>query len=95
MAVCTSDRCSPCALTGENNPSPLTIVRSTSIGHADLGTFCIELMSGSGSERRVAQLATQRFELDTVRKMAVQQQVHDFFERCVRREIVDVVTAIG
>jgi hypothetical protein len=31
---------------------PRTIVRSTSIGQAVFGTFCIALMSGSGSERR-------------------------------------------
>ena len=52
IAVCTSDRCSPRAFTGEKRPSPLTMVRSTSIGHAVLGTFCIALISGSGSERR-------------------------------------------
>ena len=52
IAVWTSERCSPWALTGEKRPRPLTTVRSTSIGQAVFGTFCIELMSGSGNERR-------------------------------------------
>ena len=95
IAVCTSERCSPCALTGEKRPSPLTTVRSTSIGHAVFGTFCIALTSGSGSARRDAELALEHFELVPIRQMTVEQEVDDLFERRVRREIVDVVTAIG
>ncbi len=41
------------------------------------------------------ELALERFELMAIGQMAVEQQVNDFFERRVRREIVDVVSAIG
>ena len=54
IAVWTSETCSPLLFTGEKSASPLTIVRKTSIGHADFGTFCIAATSGSGSVRREA-----------------------------------------
>ena len=38
-------------------PSPLTTVRSTSIGHAVFGTLCIASINGPGSARRDAEFA--------------------------------------
>ena len=93
--MCTSERCSPWALTGEKRPRPLTTVRSTSIGHAVFGTFCIALIRGSGSDRREPSSRLSVSSSMAVRQMAVKQKMNDFFERRVGREVVDVVATIG
>ncbi len=90
-----SETCSPWVLTGTKSARPLTIVRSTSIGHAVLGTFCIAVTSGSGSERREAEFAFECIELAACREVSEEQQMGNFFERRVGRKIVDVVAAIG
>ena len=48
-----------------------------------------------GKRAAGAELALEDFELVPVRKMTVEQEMDDLFERRVRREIVDVVAAIG
>ncbi len=48
-----------------------------------------------GQRTAGADLALERFELVAVRQRAVEQEVDDFLERRIRREVVDVVTAIG
>ena len=42
-----------------------------------------------------AQLPFERLELGSIRQPAVQQQMHDFFERRIGYEIVDIVSSIG
>ena len=71
-AMCTSETCSPRVSTGEKSASPLTIVRSTSIGHAVFGTFCIAVINGSGSERREPNSRLSASSSSSVRQIAVQ-----------------------
>ena len=58
------------------------------------GSARISRRTGSGSGRAGDQLRLQVAELGARRQPAVPQQVADFFERRVPREIVDVVAAV-